>query len=273
MKFFLFITVTFLCLSGHAAEAPELETDKLPRWEVGIAAAGQVLRDYRGSESTQTQALAIPFFIYRGSILKADRNGARAEFLRSHRIEFNLSGAASLNGGSDDNRLRRGMDELESAFELGPSININLTGDNFSTGWQLRLPFRGVATVGDSGIRGRGYTFNPRFTYNESQLFGRWRGKFDIGVLYGSDNYHDYYYSVDEAEVRDWRPFYNADAGFSGYYFKTSIAKKYRNHYLGVSLRYDNLTGATFEDSPLVETEHYFSLSFFIARVVWFSKE
>ena len=245
----------------------------LPRWELGVGLGGQVLRDYRGSKEGQIQAYPIPLFIYRGSFLKADRDGVRGEFLANDRLEFNLSGETSLNGQSDDNELREGMPELESAFELGPSLNINLTGENFREGWQLRLPVRGVITAGDSGVHFRGYNFNPRFSYTAPDIFSGWRVRGNIGVLYSSERYHDYYYSVDEKFVTDTRPFYKAKEGFSGSTIKLSISKKQKKFWYGLSFRYDNLSGASFENSPLVETKDYFAISFLIAWMNWQSVE
>ncbi len=255
-----------LSLSGLAIAEPA------PKWEFGVAVGGQALNDYRGSSEGQVQAYPIPFVVYRGEFLKADRNGVRGEFLANDRVELNLSGETALNGQSDDNRLREGMPELESAFELGPSININLTGENFFQGWQLRIPFRAVVTAGESGVHHRGYNFNPRLTYTKPDLFGSWRAKFNVGLLYGSESYHNYYYTVAERYVTEERPRYQAQAGFSGYYFKSSISRRKGNFWYGLSARYDNLEGATFVDSPLVETKDYYAISFAIAWINWRSK-
>ncbi len=243
-----------------------------PTWELGVALGGQVLRDYRGSSESQVQVYPIPFLVYRGDFFKVDRNGVRGEFLSNDRVQFNLSGETALNGSSDDNELRQGMPELESAFELGPSVNINLSGDDFSRGWQLRLPLRAVITAGESGIHSRGYNFNPRFTYTKPDLFGGWRGRINIGGLFGSKRYHDYYYRVDEQYVTPTRASYDANGGFSGYYFKTSLSRRKGDFWYAASFRYDNLSGASFEDSPLVETKDYFAISFIVAWLGWQSR-
>lgn len=253
----LFLVLMFLPVFSFA--------EKPPKWELGVGFGGQALYDYRGSKERQVQAYPFPFLVYRGDFIKADRKGLRGEFLSNDRVEVNLSGEMALNGSSDDNELREGMSELESAFELGPSVNINLSGEDFSSGWQLRLPVRGVFTVGEQGLHFRGYNFNPRFTYVEPSLFGGWNARASIGALFGSESYHDYYYSVESRYVTDLRPAYAADGGFSGYYFKTSMSRRRGDFWFGLSVRYDNLAGATFEDSPLVETNDYFAVSFAVA--------
>lgn len=266
MKFSHFFLLLVLLPILSAAET-------LPKWELGVGFGGQVLNDYRGSKESQVQAYPFPFLVYRGDFIKADRNGLRGEFLSNDRVEVNLSGEMALNGNSDDNELRRGMPELESAFELGPSVNINLSGEDFNHGWQLRLPIRAVFTVGEQGLHFRGYNFNPRFSYTEPNIFAGWRARVSVGALFGSESYHDYYYSVESRYVTDLRAEYVADSGFSGYYFKTSMSQRRGNFWFGLSLRYDNLAGATFEDSPLVETNDYFAMSFAVAWLGLHSKD
>ncbi len=268
-----FRSLAGLCLLVCALPLQAKEKTMLPRWELGVALAGQALPDYRGSREQQVQAYPIPMLVYRGRFFKADRNGVRGEFLANDRFEINLSGETALNGGSNENTLRQGMPELESAFELGPSLNVNLSGADFNSGWQLRLPLRAVITAGESGVHGRGFTFNPRLTYIEPDVFWGWRGKANVGLLYGTDRYHDYYYSVPLPYVTDTRRFYDADAGFSGYYFKTSLSRRRGDFWWGFSLRYDNLSDTEFEASPLVETTDYFALSFAVAWLGWQSRD
>ncbi len=260
---------SFLCFYFLLVLSVPALGEARPKWEVGAALGGQHLRDYRGSKESQVQAYPIPFFVYRGDFLKIDRNGVRGELLSNKRVQFNLSGEAALNGSSEDNRLREGMPELESAFELGPSLNVDLSNNDFKSGWQLRLPVRAVVTVGESGVHYQGVTFNPRLTYTKPNIFHDWRWRFNVGGLYGSNRYHAYYYSVTPEFATALRTEYEARGGFSGHYFKTSLSRRKAEYWYGVSLRYDNLSDAAFEDSPLVETEHYFSVSFIVAWLGW----
>src|SRR5690554_708164 len=83
--------------------------------EAGVALVAQGAADYRGSNHYRPYALPLPYFLYRGRILKADRGGVRGDFWSNQRMEFNISVDGSLNGNSDNNRLRSGMPDLESA--------------------------------------------------------------------------------------------------------------------------------------------------------------
>ena len=243
-----------------------------PKIELGVIAGGQYLPDYRGSKETQTNALIAPFFIYRGDVFKVDRDGLRGEVFQSKLVELNVSAEAALSGGNEDNERREGMPVLDSALELGPSLNVNLSGVDFREGWSLRLPVRGVFTVDGSGFEYIGYVFNPKFNYVDPDFLGSWRASFNIGASYGSNKYHDYYYRVERIFETAERMNYDASSGYSGTYVKAGLTRLKNDFWYGISLRYDNLNGATFEDSPLVETRDYFSVTVGFGWFLWKSK-
>lgn len=249
--------ITFFCCYGVSAYATQFKHEL----EFGVGVGGQYLPHYRGSKETHTKILPIPVIEYRGRILKSDREGTRAEFSLAERIEFNISADLALNDGAEDNRLREGMPELASEFQLGPSINIDLTGHGFNRGLILRLPVRPAFAVG-SDSEYIGYVANPMLTWIQPRVFDQWRISFDVGALYGSEGYHQHYYSVSPQYVTVTRPEYSAEAGFSGTFTELGISSRHGNLIYGVSLRYDNLQDAAFYPSPLVETSDYWSFSF-----------
>lgn len=243
------------------------------KMEFGIGAGGQHLADYRGSKEMQTRAIPFPLFIYRGKIIRAERGSIKGRFISGKHFELNLSAEASLNGGSEDNPLRKGMPPLDSAFELGPSFNINLSGEDFNEGFSLRFPVRGIYTLSTEKTSYIGYAFNPKLTWRHRNFWGGFRVSANLGALWASRQYHDYFYSVDAPYVTADRPFYQAEAGFSGAYFKTSLTRRNGNFFYGLSLRYDRIDGSIFEDSPLIETNDYYAMSFALGWFFWQSKE
>ena len=267
-RFVFALTAAVSIFGGLAAVASAESQEKSGKLEVGALFVGQVLNEYRGSKATDFQALPVPFVFYTGDILKVDRSGARLEFFNNDRFEFKLSGSGALSGGGEDSARREGMPELDTTFELGPSFNINLTGKDFSEGWQLDFPVRAVVSVDGIDLTHRGFTFNPKFEYKFKPVWG-WNPKAQVGATYGSREYHEYYYDVDAQFVTENRPAFESDAGFSGYFFRASLRKRTKSFFYGVSLRYDNLNDAEFIDSPLVETRNYFALSFAIAYIFW----
>jgi MipA family protein len=251
-----FILITVFC-SGTCASESKLRSEL----HLGLGIGGQYLPHYRGSTETNTTVLPIPVIEYKGKILKSDRDGTRVEFSLAERVEFNISADLALRNDVEDNRLREGMPELQSEFQLGPSINIDLTGHGFHRGLILRLPVRPALAVG-SDVDYIGYTANPMLTWVKPQIVNNWRLTLDLGVLYGSRDYHEHYYNVERKYVTPLRPYYAAKDGFSGTFTELGISSRSDDVIYGFSLRYDNLRGTAFYSSPLVETDHYWSVSF-----------
>jgi hypothetical protein len=112
----------------EAAQTPE------PKMELGIGIAVQSLRDYRGSTEHQTNALPFPYIVYRGDFIELDRDSAKGKIFSSDQMELALSADASYTEDSKNNPLRVGMDPLDPTFELGPSLEINLSGEDLDHG-------------------------------------------------------------------------------------------------------------------------------------------
>lgn len=240
-----------------------------PYMEAGVVLVGQTSADYRGSHHYQPYGLPLPYFLYQGKIIKADKDGVRGEFWATHRFAFDISVDGSLNGRSDNNKLREGMHKLDSAFELGPSFNANLTGSSFSEGWSAQFPLRAVLTLGQSGVDYIGVVFNPRLTWRIPNTYWGWRASFNVGVLFADARYHEYYYDVAPRFATVARPYYQSQGGYSGAFTRLSVYKKVRDWRIGISLRYDNLGNVAFEESPLMQTSHYGSVSFGLVRTLW----
>ncbi len=270
VTWFMNLALVLILPVSLAYSAEDGETRNNPRWEVGLGLGGQALPDYRGSNQTHVKVLPLPLILYTGRYIKINRDGARGEIFENNRVQFNLSADAALSGDGDDNHARAGMPALDSAFEVGPSLNIRLTGPSFSDGWALRFPARIVVTVGGEGIRQRGYVFNPRLVWRKPAVLGDWNIGVSLGALWGSEKYHSYYYAVTPEYATQTRPSYQARAGYSGSYSKVSLRHRSASGWLfGVYARYDNLAGATFEHSPLVRTEHYGAIGFGLGKTLW----
>ncbi len=238
-------------------------------WHLGIGVGGQILHDYRGSNQAHAKMIPIPLLLHNGKFLKVNRDGARGEFFNNQRLQIDLSADAALSGNSDKNNAREGMPKLDSAVELGPSMSIFLAGKNFDDGWSLRLPVRAVFTLNSRQIEHQGYVFNPRLNFRKPKAVGDWGIGFAVGALWGSRDYHDYYYTVSADYATDLRPAYQASGGYAGSYSKLSTRRQIGDWLIGAYIRYDNLSGATFEHSPLVKTQHYGAFGFGIGKTFW----
>jgi outer membrane scaffolding protein for murein synthesis (MipA/OmpV family) len=249
-------------LISHTALAEGL----IPKWELGAGIGTVMMADYRGSKEYSSTTLPFPYLEYRGKYLKADREeGMRGQLFRSDSIEFNISADITPTDDTDDNPLRQGMPTLDPTFEIGTTLDFNLSGDTLSSGWLMRFPIRAVYTFGSGDINYIGWLAHPHLAYRKR--YQEWNIRAYTGPLYGNNRYHDYYYTVAPEYARPGRPAYEASGGYSGYASGISATRRWGRFWGGAYIRYDNLSGATFEDSPLVETKNYYSVGIGMAWI------
>lgn len=234
-----------------------------PLWEFGLGAGVLRLPHYRGAGQSHTWLLPVPYFIYRGEILKADRDGARAKLFESDHVEFDLSFAVGAPTRSDDNDARQGMDDLAPTVELGPKWQAT-----FARGetWRLRaeVPVRAAFAI-DGSPDFIGWVATPHLTA-DWRLRGGWNLGLRGGLIFGDRRYHGYFYDVAPEHARVGRPGYRAPGGYGGQQYFIALSKRFRQHWVGMYASHDSVAGARFASSPLVQRSH--NLSFGIA-VSW----
>lgn len=266
MKFRQLLTSALLAVAAAAAQAAE----EMPLWEVGVGVGAVSFPDYRGSSRQRTHALPVPYLIYRGEFLKADRDGIRGVFFDSERVELNLSLAASLPVDSSGSDARRGMPDLKPTIEVGPSLEFNLwrSADQLAR-VDLRLPLRAAFTV-HGGMQHVGMVFTPFINLDVKDPFGYhgWNLGMLTGPIYADARQHRYFYDVDPRYAQPGRPAYRASGGYSGTQFIMALSKRYDRFWIGSFVRYDTLRGAAFVDSPLVEKKSAWAAGVGIAWVL-----
>jgi outer membrane scaffolding protein for murein synthesis (MipA/OmpV family) len=240
-----------------------------PLWELGLGTGAVSFPEYRGSDRQRTHALAVPYFIYRGEIFRADRDGVRSVFFDSDRVQLNLSLAASLPVDSSSSGPRRGMPDLKPTVEIGPSLEFSLwRDDSRKARVDLRLPVRAAYTVKGS-VKHVGVTFTP-FLNLDIDPFGHsgWNLGVMAGPIYANTRQHKYFYDVDERYALPDRPAYHSSGGYSGSQFITALSKRFDRYWVGSFVRVDTLRGAAFAGSPLVERKHAWAAGVAIAWVL-----
>lgn len=247
------LIVTSLLAVATTASAQE-ESNK--KWELGLGVGAVAGPDYRGSDEYRSFISPIPYIVYRGKVIRSDREGIRGNFLRTDKYEFTLSASAAITPDADKSELREDMPELGSTIEFGPSFNINLTGQDFARGWQLHIPWRAVFAVGADESGYIGSVFQPQLMYRTK--LDDWAFSYRAGVSYASDDYHDYYYSVSEQYVTESRHYFSASGGYSGWNSLASLSRSVNYNgirtRLALFIRYDNISGTDFNKSSLVKT-------------------
>ena len=223
----------------------------LPLWEVGVFGGVASTPAYPGSSDRSVRGLGLPFFIYRGEILRADRGSVGARLVRADDFELDLGFAASLPARSDDVAARKGMPDLGTLIEFGPRMKMTLARPTPGSRWQLELPLRSVLEI-NGGVRTQGFAFEPQISYDMRDVWGGWSGSVSASVVVGDSKLNQYLYGVPLNLSSATRPAYEAKAGLitSRLGFSTSKAITPDLRVFGF-VRYDLHAGAANRNSPL----------------------
>lgn len=254
--------LTSLPLMAGAADAP--------LWEVGAGVTALSFPAYRGSDQRSQFVLPIPYFVYRGEFLKADREGVRAQLFETDRVSLTVSGALSPPSASKDIVAREGMADLRATGELGPQVDVRLwQSENRRRVLKLLLPLRTGYTL-ERSPQHVGWVFHPKLNLDLTDLPGLpgWNVGLQAGPVLGDRRQHAYFYGVSAADARADRPAYVAEGGFGGMQYLIGVSRRYRSHWVGAFLRYDRLSGARFADSPLVRDRHYLAGGFAVSWIL-----
>jgi outer membrane scaffolding protein for murein synthesis (MipA/OmpV family) len=262
-------TILSLLLSPLLTQAEEK-----PLWEAGIGVGAMSFPAYRGSDKRHNFLLPVPYFVYHGDFLKADRHGIRGSLFDSELVDLTLSFSASPPTNSDDIDVREGMPDLKTTFELGPQIDLTLWRNETQTrSLRLRVPARAAFTV-ERSAESIGWIFSPRLNLDITDLpaLPGWNLGFVAGPIYATEDQHNYFYEVAPQYATSERPAYQTRGGYSGSQFLFTLSKRFERTWVGAFFRYDTLADAVFEDSPLVTEDSFSAVGIAISWVLSESK-
>ena len=264
--------------AGPVEPGPDIDAglnpgSQKPLWELGLGVAGLRLPDYRGSDQYRGYLVPLPYIVYRGTWLKADRDGARALLVDTPRVKVDVSVAASTPTRSKDNAAREGMPNLPAVGEIGPNLNYTIAG-SVENRWRLdvRLPLRAAVTLQRSP-EFIGTTFSPHINLDLGGVGGGWNVGMLTGPLFADRQYHEHFYSVDAAYATPERAAYKAHGGYAGWQALAATSRRFGNTWVGAFMRYDSLRGAAFEDSPLVRSRSAVTVGFGVSWILATSSE
>ena len=255
----LFRKTVLLTVGAAAMTTGVSAAEDQPLWEIGAGVAAFSFPSYRGSDQTHNFLLPVPHFTYHGDFLKADRQGIRGSFFDSDRLDLTVSLALSPPVSSDDITARAGMSDLKGTFEIGPQMDVTFwRSENRARFLKLLLPLRAAVTV-EGSPKSIGWVFHPKLNMDITDIPGMagWNLGMLAGPVFGDKRQHAYYYAVAPQYATADRPAYEARGGYAGMQFLASLSKRYPGYWVGGFVRYDNLSGAIFEDSPLVRKKDY----------------
>ncbi len=234
--------------AATAGDTPSPTVATEPLWEAGLGAAALSLPLYRGSDRQRQWLLPVPYLVYRGDFLRADRDGARAQLARRGRVELDLGFGAGPPTRDEPGGAREGMPALPPTVELGPRLNVRLAE---GAHWRadLRVPLRAVVAL-QSSPRVLGWTLEPTVGVDVD-----WQGlQFGalVGAVRGDRRLHQHLYGVTAAQALPARPAYAARAGDAGWQLTLGASRRVGRLWLGAFVRHDVVGGSIVDDSPLV---------------------
>ena len=255
------IGLLLLCFCTWDARAARTQ------WELGIGLGYLDIPFYPGAAQSKTYLLPFPYLLYRSDTFAID-NGVQATFLKSQRLRLDLSADFGVPVNSEDSEVRRGMPDIDLVVQVGPSLEVTLAGGRFKPSHtRVDFPLRAAIATDFSEARQVGWIFEPRLSF-ETRRPERTGFAYLLtaGLRFATEAYNDYYYGVDRPFVTPQRPFFDPNGGYSGL-FVDAVANWRSHRFIYFAfVRYQNLTGAEFENSPLVQQKDYFFLG---AGLTW----
>ena len=266
----------FVCLSlllmsitmqAIASEKDRGESKNKAQWELGVGLAVMDIPFYPGSSQSKTYVFPIPHFLYRSERLQID-NGIDATLFKTPRVRFNLSADFAVPVNSQDSDARAGMPDLDTVIQFGPSLEITLAGGRFKPDHlRLDLPLRAAIATDLSSAEAVGWIFEPRLTYETRRPYKTgFTYLVSAGLRFSTEDLHQFYYNVDAQFVTPERSQFDAQAGYSGLFVDYIANWRSESFIYWALLRYQNLQGTAFEDSPLVEQNDYLLIG---AGITW----
>ncbi len=226
----------------------------LPLWEIGALGFGVTQPAYPGASEHVNRALALPFLIYRGNYLRAERGSAAIRAIKSADIEIDVGFAGAFGSHSKDVQARHGMPDLGTMLEFGPRLKWNLGAGPGNGRFQAKFALRGVFDLSDS-MAHKGMTFQPEISY-ERRAAGIWHYKTSVAAVWGDQRMAETFYGVAPLFATPTRSAYNANGGLIAWRLAASFS-----HQLSPKLQLlgfthiDSVTRAANASSPLVQSK------------------
>lgn len=261
----LAVVSSIFCLPAAYAQA-ELK----PKWEIGAGFAAIDFPIYRGANERRSYLLPLPYIVYRGETLQVERERVRGLIFRKDRLEMDVSVNGSVPAKSKDSIERQGMPDLNPTLEIGPSLNAHLYySEDKKTNFDIRMPLRTVTATDLKHFQHVGWLFQPQLNLDVRDIdHSGWNVGLVGGLIFSDRSYHQYFYNVAPQYATATRPAYTASGGYSGTQFIFAFNKRQDKHWMGGFVKWDDLNGATFVNSPLVKSKQYFTVGFGISWIL-----
>lgn len=257
----------------HAAAAAEAGSEGLPLWELGIGAAAYHQPNYPGSDVRSTTGFPFPYIIYRGDWFRIDRS-LQGILYETQRLKASFSAGGTTVVDSDESDARRGMPDLDPTFELGPALSVLLTDPARPDNIWARAAIRTAVSVdtGDWDFNQQGWVLDTRLRYQRPLIGDALKLSTEVGASFADRKYIGYFYDVPPEFATPERPAFDSGSGYAGARLGLGFSGVHRKWRWSLYGAYMNFAGTPFEASPLLDSNHDFSLGLTVGWMFWQSE-
>jgi hypothetical protein len=247
--------MALLVLTTHLAPAWAQDGPRQPRWELGAFGLGTSQQAYPGADGQISRLTVLPFFLYRGEVLRVDQGTAGVRALHTDRWDLDIGFAGSFGARASEVPARQGMTEIGTMVEFGPRLKWRITpaGETWVGGrLRLDLPLRAVFDVSND-LADKGLNFEPELIYERHSKAGFFYNT-TLSAVVGDRRLNNTFYGVAPAFATAARPAFTARAGLVSLRLNASFAKPInRDWRLFGFARVETVRGAANEASPLIK--------------------
>lgn len=247
-----------IACSGAWAQADPGDAGPQPLWEVGTVGVGVSQQAYPGADAQIRRALVLPYFLYRGEVVRADRDTTGLRAIKTDTFELDVGVAGAFGSSSDKIEARRGMPDLGTLIEFGPRLRWKLGAGPGGGEWRAVLPLRGVFDLSDQGAT-RGLSLEPELQFRRRANAG-WTYSATVGAIFANPRLARTFYEVAPVYATADRPAYEAQAGLVAWRLGAFASRKLSPDWRVFGFaRLDTVAGAANRDSPLVRRDTGFT--------------
>ena len=240
-----------MLFAGSISFTAQAKQPALPLWEAGVLGFHLHQLAYPGSEQQLERNFILPYFIYRGDVLRADRDNVGLRAFKTDTLELDIGFAAALGSSDDDIAVRQGMADLGTLIEAGPRLRWKLHQYDNGTSIRADFPLRAVLDLSNN-LTYSGISFEPSL-FAEHISADKSFYRMSVSALFGNETLSDYFYQVNADEVTANRAQFDAKGGLMALRSSVSIAKRWSSKWRSFGFaRYEWLQGAENAASPLV---------------------
>ena len=226
--------------------------------ETGLGLSAVHIPHYLGSDEAENYIVPVPYIRYRSETINIDRNLIQTKLYQQGKWSIELSFGGAVPVDSDKSKAREGMADLDFIGEMGPALHYHFRGDRLAdNALYLSMPMRGAISTDFTQARYRGYSFNPKLIWRRAYQYEGMlvRSQVSAGVRSASSHMHDYIYGVEGRFEKEGRRQYEGKSGYGGFTFSYSSSLLFNDYMVAGFIRYGNVAGAAFENSPLVKQQ------------------